>query len=276
MNLVAECSDDVGAPLDRAAEKRRRERVVDDAAAARDRARWPRSSRCRARCRRVADRLAVERLGVVADRRLPRVGIVGIDPRQLDRHLAQQVLELVDRPAVERRRRDDVIAGREQREERRGLRRDAAGERDRAAAAFEVGHALLEDGDRRVHDPRVGVAVLLEVEVRRRRFRILEHVARRLIDRHRARAGVRIRTLARVHLTGFEAEPARFFHCASSTTSLPREELLDHRRLARFLQQETVVSVRRVDHVELDLLAGARAAPRPAPRSPTADRASRS
>ena len=36
----------------------------------------------------------------------------------------------------------------------------------------------------------------------------------------------------------------------------PREELLDHRRLARFLQQKTVVAVRRLDHVELDVLAG--------------------
>ena len=50
---------------------------------------------------RVADGLAVEGLGVVADGRLPRVGIVGIDPRQFHRHLAQQVLELVDRPAVQ-------------------------------------------------------------------------------------------------------------------------------------------------------------------------------
>ena len=68
-----------------------------------------------------------------ADRRLPRVRIVGIDPRQLHVHLAQQVLELVDRPAVERRGRDDVVAGLQQREQRGRLRRDPAGERDRAA-----------------------------------------------------------------------------------------------------------------------------------------------
>ena len=206
MNFVAECSDDVGAPLDRAAEKRRRERVVDDQrelVVVRD-------GRDRFDVEHVAagiaDRLAVERLGVVADGGLPRVRIVGIDPRQLHRHLAQQVLELVDRSAVQRRRRHDVIAGRQQREQRRRLRRDPAGERDGAASAFEVGHALLEHGHRRVHDARVGVPVLLEVEVRRRRFRILEHVARRLVDRHRARAGIRVRALAGVHLTGFESE----------------------------------------------------------------------
>ena len=154
----------------------------------------------------VADGLAVERLRVVADGRLPRVGIVGIDPRQLHRHLAQDVLELIDGAAVQGRRGDDVIAGREQREQRGGLRRDAARERDGAAAALEVRHALLEYGHRRIHDPRVGVPVLLEVEVRGRRFGILEHIARRLEDRHRARARIRVGPLARVNLPGLEAE----------------------------------------------------------------------
>ena len=54
------------------------------------------------------------------------------------------MFELVDRAAVQRGGRDDVIAGRQQREQGRRLRRDAAGECDRAAAAFEVGHALFE------------------------------------------------------------------------------------------------------------------------------------
>ena len=105
-----------------------------------------------------------------------------------------------------------MVAGRQQREERRRLRRDAAGERDRAATAFEVGHALLEHGDGRVHDPRVGVAVLLQVEIRGRRFRILEHVARGLKDRHGARAGIRIGPLPGVHLTRFESKVTGLFH----------------------------------------------------------------
>jgi hypothetical protein len=67
---------------------------------------------------RVADRLAEERLGVGADRLPPLRRIVGIDPRQLHAHLAQQVLELVHRPAVERRGRDDVVARLQQREQR--------------------------------------------------------------------------------------------------------------------------------------------------------------
>ena len=143
-----------------------------------------------------------------ADRLPPRVRVVGIDPGQLDAHLAQQVLELVHRAAVERRGRDDVVARLQQREQRGRLRGDPAGERHRAGAALEVRHPLLEHRDGRVHDARVGVPVLLQVEVRRRRLRVLEHVAGRLEDRHRAGAGVRVGPLPGVQLPGLEAELA--------------------------------------------------------------------
>ena len=143
-----------------------------------------------------------------ADRLAPRVGIVGIDPRQLHAHLAQQVLELVHRPAVQRRGRDDVVARLEQREQRGRLRGDPAGERHRAGPALEVRHPLLEDGDRRVHDARVGVPVLLQVEVGRGRFGVLEHVAGRLEDRHRASSGVRVGPLPGVELARLESERA--------------------------------------------------------------------
>ena len=154
----------------------------------------------------VADRLAEKRLGVVANRALPCAQVVGIDPGQLHIQLAQHVLELVDRAAVQGRGRHDVVARGEQREQRRGLRGQAAGEGDRAAAALEARDALLEHGHRRVHDPRVGIAVLLEVEVCGRRRRILEHVARGLKNRHRTRAGIGVRTLTGVDLAGLEAE----------------------------------------------------------------------
>ena len=153
-----------------------------------------------------------------ADRALPGVDVVRVDPGQLDGHLPQQVFELVDRPAVERRGRDDVVAGCQEREEGRRLCGDAAGEGDRAAAAFEVRHALLEHGDRRVHDARVGVAVLLEVEVGGRRFGVLEDVAGRLENRHRAGAGIGIGPLPGVHLPGLEPELTGLFHRALSST----------------------------------------------------------
>jgi hypothetical protein len=164
---------------------------------------------------RVADRLAVEDLGVVTHRGLPRVEVVGIDPRQLDVHLAQQVFELIHRPAVERRGRDHVVARLEEREQCRGLRCDAACERHRPTAPFEVRHAFLEHRDCGIHDARVGVPVLLQVEVRGRRFRVLEHVAGRLVDRHRARAGVGVRPLSGVHLARVEPERAGLFGAAS-------------------------------------------------------------
>ena len=108
-----------------------------------------------------------------------------------------------------------MIARLQQREQRRRLRRDAAGERDAAAAAFEARHALLEHRGGRVHDPRVGVPVFLQVEVGGGRLRILEHVAGGLEDRHRARAGVRVGPLPGVHLARVEAEGARRLGAAS-------------------------------------------------------------
>ena len=203
---------DVRAPVDRPAQVRRRERVVDE----QRRAVLVRETRERLDVEhvaaRVADRLAEKRLRVRPDRRFPRVEVVRIDPRELHRHLVQQVLELIHRAAVERRRRHDVIAGRQHREERAGLRRDAARERHRSAAALEARHPLLERGHGRIHDPRIGVAVFLEIEVRGRGLRVLEHVARGLVNRHRARAGARIGALARVDLAGGETELSRLFH----------------------------------------------------------------
>ena len=60
---------------------------------------------------RVADALAVERLGVRADRRLPGGEVVGVvDERDLDAELRERVVQLVVGAAVERRARDDVAA----------------------------------------------------------------------------------------------------------------------------------------------------------------------
>ena len=102
-----------------------------------------------------------------------------------------------------------MVAGLEEREERCRLRGDPAGERHPSDSAFEVRHALLEDGDGRVHDPGVRVPVLLKVEVGRSRLGVLEHVAGRLEDRHRAGAGVGVGPLPGVELARLESELAR-------------------------------------------------------------------
>src|ERR1700747_1763112 len=93
---------------------------------------------------RIADRLAEERFGVGTDRGLPGAEVIGIDPGELDAQLAQHVLELVHRAAVQRRRGDHVVAGGEQREERRRLRSETARERYRATTALEARDTLLE------------------------------------------------------------------------------------------------------------------------------------
>src|SRR5581483_229536 len=98
-----------------------------------------------------------------------------------------------------------VFGRSEHREEARRLRREAARERDAARGALEARDALLEDRRGRIHDPRVGVPVLLQVEVRRGGIRILEHVARGLEDRDGARPRVRLGPLPRVDRARVEA-----------------------------------------------------------------------
>ena len=96
-------NDDVGAPFDWAAEIRGRERVIDDERKlvfVRERGELRDVEHVAAG---VPDRLAVKRLGIVANRPLPPVNIVWIDPCEADVHLPQQMFELVDRAAVERR-----------------------------------------------------------------------------------------------------------------------------------------------------------------------------
>src|SRR5689334_4989364 len=119
-----------------------------------------------------------------------------------------------------------MVAGLEQGEQGRGLRSDPAGESNRSDPAFETRQSFLEHGDGRVHDARVGVAVLLQVEVRSRGLRVLEHVTRGLEDRHRAGAGVRVGPLAGVELSRLEAEVARLL----GTIALGRHESTPRKR----------------------------------------------
>jgi len=82
-----------------------------------------------------------------------------------------------------------MVAGIEQRCDRKMHRGHAARGADRTDAAFERGDALLQHCGRRVGDPRVDVAGAFEVEQRRGVVGILEHVGRGLVDRNRARTG---------------------------------------------------------------------------------------
>ena len=84
------------------------------------------------------------------------------------------------------------------------LRRLAARECERADAAVESGHPLLEDRLGRVHDAGVDVAELGEPEQRRRMRGVPEDVARRLVDRHGPGPGRRVGHGSGVDLSGLE------------------------------------------------------------------------
>ena len=75
----------------------------------------------------------------------------------------------------------------------------------RTDAALEAGHPLLERGDGRVGDAAVDVAVLLQGEQVGGVGGVLEHEARRLVDRHGPGAGRRIRSPPGVDRPGAEA-----------------------------------------------------------------------
>ena len=155
---------------------------------------------------RVADGLAVERLGVRADRRLPRVEVVGVvDERDLDAHLRERVVQLVVRAAVERRARHDVPAVLGEVEQRDRLRGLAARRRQRADATLERGDPLLEHRLGRVHDPGVDVAELGEAEQVGGVLGVAEDERGRLVDRHRPCAGGGVGLGTGVHLTGLES-----------------------------------------------------------------------
>ena len=100
--------------------------------------------------------------------------------------------ELVDRPAVEAARGDELVARLHQRVEDQELRGVAGGHRQRRRAALERGDPLLQHRLGRVHDAGVDVAELLQAEQRGGMVDVVEDEGRRLVDRRRARAGRRV------------------------------------------------------------------------------------
>ena len=99
-----------------------------------------------------------------------------------------------------------MVARSEEREESSGLSGKSACKGNASHAALEIRDPFLERGYGGIHDPGVGVPILLEVEVRGGRLGVFEHVARRLKDRHRPSSGVGIRALTGVNTPRVEAE----------------------------------------------------------------------
>ena len=113
--------------------------------------------------------------------------------------------EEVVRAAIDGLLRDDVIARMGKPLERRRDRRRPRGERECRRAALKCCDALFKHILRRVHEPPVNIARILECEAVGGVLRIVEYIGCRLVDRHRTRVrdGIRL-LLSDTHLQGFK------------------------------------------------------------------------
>ena len=100
--------------------------------------------------------------------------------------------EEIVRAAVDRRRRDDVLAGMHERLERVRDRRRAGGNAERRDTALKRRNALRQDILRRVRQACVDIARVLERETICCVLRIVEDKRRRLVDRDGTRICRRI------------------------------------------------------------------------------------
>ncbi len=144
---------DVGAVVEHAAVDGGRRRVVDDQRQAlRMRGVGPGAQVDDVELR-VADRLGEHETRLVVGEPGDGAGVVGVSPADLDAVLRQRVREQVVRAAVQRRDRDDVVAG--SRHVEHGVRHGglARGRRAACEPALERRDALLEDVPGGVHDP---------------------------------------------------------------------------------------------------------------------------
>ena len=119
-------------------------------------------------------------------------GIRGVDEGHVDAQPLEGLAEQRDRAAVERGRRNDVPAGMDQIQQRHGDGLLPAGKGQGPDAAVQGRHPLLEHVGRGIHQPGVDPAHFLQGEQVGGMFGALEHIAGRLMDGHRPRAGRRV------------------------------------------------------------------------------------
>ena len=215
--------DHVAAPLDRAVQHRREAGVVDDgrdAGLTGDGGDLGEREDVEAG---IAEPLAVEGLGVRAERLAEILRILAVDEAHLDAKLGQRVMEEVVRAAIELGDGDDVVAGPSDVEDGIGDRGLARAVGERPAAALERGQALLEDVGRRVHQPRVDVAEFLQREEVRRVLGVAEDVTGRLVQGDGAGAGGGIGSLAGVEGAGAEAGDTGGAHGSGQWLGLSQE-----------------------------------------------------
>ena len=164
---------------------------------------------------RIAQRLAVHGAGVGADGAAEVVRVFRVDEGGLYAQAREADAELPDAAAVQRGGGDDVVAGLEDRQQRRHLRRHAGRAGQRGPAAFERSDALLQHRHRRIADAAVDVAEGLQVEQAGGVLGRVEHETGGLVDRRGARAGDRVRHRAGVDGSRAESVLVVFAHVSS-------------------------------------------------------------
>ena len=142
---------------------------------------------------RIGDGFAVDGAGFRGDRLAEIFGIVGLDELDVDSEAAEADIHLGVSAAVKGAGGDQLVARAEQAGDGEELRSLSAGGGEPGHAAFEGGHALLEDIRRGIHDTAVNIAELLQREQVRGVLRVLEGERSRLINRHRAGVGRGVR-----------------------------------------------------------------------------------
>ena len=147
---------------------------------------------------RIADGLADDEPGSRFDGGGEASVIAGIDQRRANAEPRQRLHQEIDGAAIERRRRDDVVARARERRDRQMQGRHPARGADRADAALERGDAFLQYRRGRIGDARIEMAGAFEIEERRRVVGVPEDVGGGLVDRHGAGAGDGIGMLPRV------------------------------------------------------------------------------
>lgn len=142
---------------------------------------------------RVRQRLAEPGAGAVVGGPGEVLRVVMADEADLDPELLQRLGQEGHRAAIEIGRGDDVVAGPGDVGERDEGRRLPRGERQRRGAAFERGEPFLEDVLGRVLDAGIDLSDLLQGEEAGSVGGVLELERGVLVDRHRHRAGGRVR-----------------------------------------------------------------------------------
>ena len=127
-------------------------------------------------------RFIVNRIGEVL-----RVG--RINEANLNAHVLQRIGEQVPCPAIQVRRRNNIVTGAGDVLQRHGRRGLTGGHGKCCCAAFQGRNALFQHIGCRVHDAGINIAKLRQGEQVRGMFRVIELIAGGLMNRNGNRAG---------------------------------------------------------------------------------------